>query len=1022
MGPIIHQGIMKKRQTAEIPAPGDQGIKLSRLLKFYEHSDFATQQKARFIFYLCLYAISAIIIIIFSTIYIQINDYEHNGIYLPALLPEIAILVLFFVCLRLLIRGFYGASAHLGIVSGMICVWLTMWLDKASPIARLDTIVIVVALMNLAPLFITRYKSTIIFYISTNIGILIAFLFYYHDQMGLSHAVVIDYFIDTSLAMIFTGIVGYSIFNINNRVLNKALAEIKVREQTEKALSISEKKFRELTELLPQTIFESDLKGNITYVNKSGFKMFGYDDQDLRKGINLTSLISPEYHDIVKRNMDYIIKGQTIHGTQYTAIKKDSTCINIQSYTTLIEEDQRPVGLRGIIVDITESKKAEEELKQSRDQFQSLVSNIPGVTYRCLNDYDSTMLYISSEIERLSGYKSSDFVKNQVRTFRSIVFEDDLGYISSLFNKAIQKGKPWELEYRVHHRDGSIRWVSEKGRAVFDSGGKLMFLDGFILDITARKLAEEALRESESLMAELLNGIPLPTFMLDSDGTFLYLNKAFAGDYGKSVHDLLGKKALALLPSELAEKRKTFIDKVFMDGKPFFFDDSNQGIHYTNYIYPILDNEGRAKHVVIFALDVTKRKQSEKKLLESEERYRKLIEAIPDIIMLSDLNGNILYGNPPLEIITGIGLKDYNNPERAAHIHPEDLKMVSEAIKDLIIYDKANTEVIENRFIDSWGKMHWFSGRIAKLTINGQIVLQTVSRDITEKKLIERELENHRNNLELLVKERTEELAATNEELTATNEELLNQREELQTALNKLNEAQKQLIQSEKMASLGLLSAGIAHEINNPLNFIHGGILGIEEYIRDNLQEHLDHMNPLINAIHVGVKRSSEIVSSLNHYSRQDDLPQGDCDVHDIIDNCLVMLQNQLKNKVEIKKQYTEKHCHTIGNEGKLHQAILNILANAAQAIEDKGTIRIQTKVLKDSVHISIADSGCGISQKNLARIFDPFFTTKAPGKGTGLGLSITYRIIQEHNGSIDYESQPDKGTTATIKLPAKQA
>jgi signal transduction histidine kinase len=290
--------------------------------------------------------------------------------------------------------------------------------------------------------------------------------------------------------------------------------------------------------------------------------------------------------------------------------------------------------------------------------------------------------------------------------------------------------------------------------------------------------------------------------------------------------------------------------------------------------------------------------------------------------------------------------------------------------------------------------------------------------EITDRKVLERELEKYRNHLELLVSERTEELASTNEELTSTNEELINQREKLQAALNRLNEAQQQLVQSEKMASLGLLSAGIAHEINNPLNFIHGGILGIEEYFKDNLQDHIEEVYPMINAIHVGVRRASKIVTSLNHYSRQYDLPHNECNMHVIIDNCLIMLQSQLKARIHVRKKYTNKSCSVAGNEGQLHQALLNIIANSEQSIEETGSISILTEVVDTNLLIKITDTGCGISPDNLKKIFDPFFTTRAPGRGTGLGLSITYNIIMEHNGNIYYESTPGKGTTAFVTLP----
>jgi len=269
-----------------------------------------------------------------------------------------------------------------------------------------------------------------------------------------------------------------------------------------------------------------------------------------------------------------------------------------------------------------------------------------------------------------------------------------------------------------------------------------------------------------------------------------------------------------------------------------------------------------------------------------------------------------------------------------------------------------------------------------------------------------------------MLQEQQEELATANEELVATNEELHNQRDEMEAVLTNLQNTQKQLIQAEKMASLGVLAAGVAHEINNPLNFIKGGIVGIEDYIKENFNSHYEQLAPLIDGINVGVGRAASIVTSLNHYSRKDDLPLTNCDIHFIIDNCLLMIQNQIKNRIEIIKDYTHKPYQLISGESKLHQVILNILINAAQAIKDKGTIKINTKIENNTLEIIISDTGCGIPEENIDKILDPFFTTKEPGKGTGLGLSITYNILQEINGNISFKSKKEKGTTVTIKLP----
>jgi C4-dicarboxylate-specific signal transduction histidine kinase len=241
--------------------------------------------------------------------------------------------------------------------------------------------------------------------------------------------------------------------------------------------------------------------------------------------------------------------------------------------------------------------------------------------------------------------------------------------------------------------------------------------------------------------------------------------------------------------------------------------------------------------------------------------------------------------------------------------------------------------------------------------------------------------------------------------------------EELLSTIEELKATQYQLIQSEKMASLGVLTAGVAHELNNPLNFICGGIHGIEEYVSENIVEHKENLSFFFDAINEGVKRSSKIVASLNHYSLQDEIKKENCDINILLDNCLIMLQSQLNNNSSFVKRYTNQY-FVYGNDNKLHQAFLNVLLNAVQSIEGAGEISIQTRSIDSFVDIIICDNGCGINPENMKQIFDPFFTTKEPGKGTGLGLSVTYKIITDHNGTIDYSLNSPKGTKVIIRLP----
>ncbi|QQS52686.1 MAG: tetratricopeptide repeat protein [Bacteroidota bacterium] len=270
-------------------------------------------------------------------------------------------------------------------------------------------------------------------------------------------------------------------------------------------------------------------------------------------------------------------------------------------------------------------------------------------------------------------------------------------------------------------------------------------------------------------------------------------------------------------------------------------------------------------------------------------------------------------------------------------------------------------------------------------------------------------------NIKLL--DRTYEIETLNEELYSTNEELHAQRDNLEIALTTLQATQKQLIHAEKMASIGVLASGVAHEINNPLNYIMGGIVGIENYLSKNLNSHLEELSPLINAINTGVDRAAAIVTSLNHYSSIGKSSITECDVHALIDNCLDMLQDQITNKAEIKRIYNAKPRMVFFNENKLQQAIFNILLNAVQSIESDGKITITTFGTEDNFSIKIEDNGCGISKENLSKVFDPFFTTKDPGKGAGLGLSIAYNIFKEQNGSIELDSVLNKGTCVTIQF-----
>ncbi|MEP5105993.1 MAG: ATP-binding protein, partial [Ekhidna sp.] len=279
-------------------------------------------------------------------------------------------------------------------------------------------------------------------------------------------------------------------------------------------------------------------------------------------------------------------------------------------------------------------------------------------------------------------------------------------------------------------------------------------------------------------------------------------------------------------------------------------------------------------------------------------------------------------------------------------------------------------------------------------------------------------------------------------------------REELSNALDSLKGAQSQLVHSEKMASLGQLTAGIAHEINNPINFISSGMVSLkmsieamreiaEEYtriddgedaeevlesVKELKEEHeydeiVDELDDLINDINYGVTRTIEIVKGLRVFSRLDEEEAKNANVNENIDATLTLLRNKTKGKIEITKHYDESMHDIECYPGQLNQVFMNILNNAVQAMPDDkkdAEITIYTEEADNEVFVRIKDNGVGIPEELKNRIWEPFFTTKEVGVGTGLGMSITYGIIEKHGGKIDLTSEVGKGTEFVINLPKK--
>lgn len=419
------------------------------------------------------------------------------------------------------------------------------------------------------------------------------------------------------------------------------------------------------------------------------------------------------------------------------------------------------------------------------------------------------------------------------------------------------------------------------------------------------------------------------------------------------------------------------------------------------------------------------------------ETYRRVFYASPNYISFSRLSdGKYIDVNPAFEQFTGLKRDDVigrTSAELGLYPYPEQ-----RAVFVTKLLAAGEMHGYPANFYDHSGEIRDIEVSASISTINNEQILVAIVRDVTERKRNEDELRHYRDHLEQLVAQRAGELELANRELRETN--------------HKLEEAHNQLLQTEKMASIGQLAAGVAHEINNPVGFVNSNLSSLETYVRKLLQvidayeqrEHVFATCPeqlqaiaavkadaeltylkediftLLDESKDGMQRVRKIVQDLKDFSHVGAAEWQLADIHAGIDSTLNIVNNEIKYKANVIKQYGQLpqiECLPL----ELNQVFLNMLVNAAQAIPEFGDITIRTGTQDAQAWIEFQDTGGGISAENVKRIFDPFFTTKPIGQGTGLGLSLSYGIVQKHQGRIDVESTVGQGTCFRIWLPLQQ-
>ena len=598
-------------------------------------------------------------------------------------------------------------------------------------------------------------------------------------------------------------------------------------------------------------------------------------------------------------------------------------------------------------------------------------------------------------------------------------------------NRRILAGETLHQENQ-YLENGQVEHYQSLMAPIWDEGEICGFL-GVDINVTQQKQIEAAVRQQEEQLRLILEHMPVMMTAFDEQGLIQAWNSECERVTGYTAQEMIGNpQALQwLYPDEGMRKRLKQRWRKW-------------GNHFRNQEWPIACRDGSQRTILwsnlsaqfpvpgwtgwSVGIDISDRKRVEEALLASEEKTRALLEVIPDMLFCFDRDGVHLDFAPSTEFEPAVAPALFLGHSIVDILPAKPAQKILSAVQQAL--DTRELQRIEYK-LHLKGEWHDYEARI--LAIDDERALSIV-RDITKLKARDRQLRDSEQQL----RQQTQALTATLQELQRT---------------------QSQLIQTEKMSSLGQLVAGVAHEINNPVNFIFGNVTYLDEYLQSLLQilalyqQHYPEPAPAIQSLsaqvdlefvledlpktlqsmRVGSERIQAIVTSLRTFSRMDEAEMKAVNIHDGIDSTLMILQHRLKGcaqqpEITVQKHYAELpliECYA----GQLNQVFMNILTNAIDALTENGAripapaIAITTElVAPDQVMIRIVDNGPGMTTTVQRRLFDPFFTTKPVGKGTGMGLSISYQIVTErHGGQLTCTSQLGQGTQFCIQIPIVQ-
>lgn len=756
----------------------------------------------------------------------------------------------------------------------------------------------------------------------------------------------------------------------------------------------SEDKFFQIIEGIKECYFEVDLRGTFTYVNNSLCKIIGYSRDELL-GLNYKYITNDENQKKVFEGFNAVYRsGEPLTDLEYQFKNKEGQeIIGETSVYLKYDSNGNKIGFYGIFRDVTKRIKREEqfrkeleelvnirtqELRESEEKYRVISENANDLI--TITDTKMRLEYINENVhKRLMGYTEEDVLgMNGLK----LIHPDDREKVLQEFIKSYKFGLGF-IEARIRHKDGHYLWTETSGSSIKDKSGELKVLL-ITRIIEERKKTEKQLKESEEKYRNMINHLDLGFYQLDWNGILLNHNPRFCEILGynsnenlvnRDVHDFWQNPKERMIYLEELEV-KSFVKNYLVHAKKK--DGEKIVVQLNSHI--IEQSKDKPKIIQGLISDITEKFELERKLKESEERYRNLIESVPFSIALIDQKGALVYVNPAIENLLGysqdelIGIEFRNLPA----LHPKYIPLLIERFQK--VFKGEILAPMEIELYKKNGTLIWIKYQSMLVKLGNEILLQAIINDITEQK-----------KADLLVKEEIQKL-------------------------KELDQIRKDLI------------SRVSHELKTPLV----SVCGAAELLLDSfIDQFKDDTRELIEMIEKGGERLKYLVDNLVDISRIEyhklKLEKTKQDINQVIKDCIRELMYLIKNRELILNLDLKEKIFLEIDKVRFEQVILNLLSNAIKNTPPYGEITINTKSNNNGVEISIRDTGIGLTKEEMDKLFTRFGKIERYGEGleyidiqgTGLGLYISKEIIDLHEGQIWVESMGrNKGSTFKIIIP----